>query len=350
MLSHTKRFQTTGTNALHLLQSWKATSSSKKPIEFEITNSLAKPSIPALGFGTWGVNHFSNDIMAQSVDIALKMGYTHLDCARVYGNEVEIGHVIADNLRNGTIKREDLFVTSKVFNHEWDKASEALESSLKDLQLDYVDAFLIHWPFQNFPNMTEPKKAYDIEPLYATHKALYELEVPGLTRSLGICNCSVKKMKELMALCDKDKISRPGLLQNEIHPYFQQTKLLQFCQSEDIVLTGFMPLGSPERPARSRRDDDPTVMEDPELHAIAKESGYSVAQVIIRWHLQRGTVCIPKATEEWMIKQNLETLDFVLSDEHMKRIDRLDKHFRYHRGEFLGWREDMEWQELWDYE
>ena len=160
----------------------------------------------------------------------------------------------------------------------------------------------------------------------------------------------MKKMKDLIALSDKAKISRPGILQNEIHPYFQQTKLLEFCNANNVVLTGFMPLGSPERPARSRRDDDPVVMEDPVFKQIAEECGKSVAQVIIRWHLQRGTVCIPKATEEWMIKQNLETLDFELSAEQMDSIDKLDKNFRYHRGEFLGWKENMDWQELWDWE
>merc|ERR1719445_246972 len=323
--------------------------SKPSPAAHTITHSIAKPAMPALGFGTWGVDNFSHDVMAQSVDTALKMGYKHLDCARVYGNEKEIGAVIADNLRAGTIKREALFVTSKVFNHEWDTAAEALEGTLSDLKLDYVDAFLIHWPFQNRPVDTV-KKPYDLDALYATHKRLYTLEQQGLARSLGICNCSSKKMADLIALCDRDGISRPGVLQNEIHPYFQQKALLEFCEKEGVVLTGFMPLGSPERPARSRRDDDPTVMADPVLAAVAKESGYSVAQVIIRWHLQRGTVCIPKATEEWMIKQNLETLDFSLSEEHMQRIDALDKNFRYHRGEFLGWKENMDWQELWDYE
>lgn len=314
-----------------------------------MTHSLAKPAMPALGFGTWGVDNFSHDVMAQSVDTALKMGYRHLDCARVYGNEKEIGAVLSDNLRNGTVKREELFVTSKVFNHEWASAAHALEGSLQDLQLDYVDAFLIHWPFENRPS-DAVKKPYDLQALYATHRRLYALEEQGLARALGMCNCSSKKLADLIALCDRDAISRPGILQNEIHPYFQQKPLLEFCAAHGVVLTGFMPLGSPERPARSRRDDDPTVMADPVLAAVARESGYSVAQVIIRWHLQRGTVCIPKATEEWMIRQNLETLHFTLSDDQMLRIDALDRNFRFHRGEFLAWKEDMQWQELWDWE
>jgi len=343
----------TRTTTLHTTRALSAattTTAKSQPINYEVRHSVSKPAIPALGFGTWGVDNFSHDVMAKSVDVALKTGYRHLDCARVYGNEKEIGAVIADNLKNGTVKREELFVTSKVFNHEWATAPQALESSLKDLQLDYVDAFLIHWPFQNTPNMAGPRIAYQIEPLYATHQTLNAMQVKGLTRSVGICNASIAKVKQLNAMCDRDQAVRPGILQNEIHPYFQQKKQLEFCRKEGIVLTGFMPLGSPERPARSRRDDDPTVMMDPALHAISKSCGYSVAQVIIRWHLQRGTVCIPKATEEWMIRQNLQTLDFTLTEEQMQTIDALDKNFRYHRGEFLTWTDDMEWEELWDYE
>merc|ERR1712129_213834 len=169
---------------------------------------------------------------------------------------------------------------------------------------------------------TTPPKPYNLDELFVAHQTLYEQEVAGLTKSIGICNCSMKKMKELIALSDKAKISRPGILQNEIHPYFQQKQLLEFCNANDIVLTGFMPLGSPERPARSRRDDDPVVMEDAVFKQVAEECGQAVAQVIIRWHLQRGTVCIPKATEDWMIKQNLETLDFELSaDQWLALID-----------------------------
>jgi len=336
--------------AIHHLSSWKASTAQSVRDGFVIESSLQKPTIPALGFGTWGVGEFSNELMAKSVDTALKMGYRHLDCARVYGNEREIGYVIADNIKNGVVRREELFVASKYFNDEWESIGGALESTLKDLQLEYVDSFLTHWPLQNTPNMSTEPLPYDLHRLFAAHSKLFEQEVAGLTKSIGICNCSTKKMSDLIALCDAAQISRPAILQNEIHPYFQQTKLLEFCRENKVVLTGFMPLGSPERPARSRRDDDPVVLKDPVFQEIAEECGHSAAQVIIRWHLQRGTVCIPKATEEWMIRQNLETLDFALDADQMARIDALDKGFRFHRGEFLGWKEMGNWRELWDYE
>ena len=172
----------------------------------------------------------------------------------------------------------------------------------------------------------------------------------GLTKSIGICNMSIKKMTELIVQCEKYKIPKPGNLQIELHPYLQQDKMLQFCEDHDIIVTAAMPLGSPERPPRCRRDDDPEVMNDPELKAIAAESGHSVAQIIIRWHLQRGVVCIPKATEEWMIQENFETLNFRLTYDQMERINAIDKHYRYTRGEVYRWKENQQWQEFWDYE
>eukprot|EP00484_Ammonia_sp_Unknown_P011539 CAMPEP_0197056546 /NCGR_PEP_ID=MMETSP1384-20130603/86839_1 /TAXON_ID=29189 /ORGANISM="Ammonia sp." /LENGTH=379 /DNA_ID=CAMNT_0042490605 /DNA_START=26 /DNA_END=1165 /DNA_ORIENTATION=- len=319
---------------------------------YEIVNSRFKPSIPALGFGTWGCDHFSAEHIAQSVDTALKIGYRHIDCARVYANEKEIGAVLSDHLSSGAVRREDLFITSKLFNNEHappDGAPlRALETTLKDLNLDYVDAFLIHWPFRNSKHT--PPLPFNLETWFFTYKLLHELNLQGLTRSVGICNATVTKMKGLVKLCHRYKISKPGLAQFELHPYLQQDSVLQFCEDEDIIVTGTMPLGSPERPARFRRDDDPEVMDDAELKAIAKEAGCSVAQVIIRWHLQRGTVCIPKATEEWMIMENFNALSFKLSQEHMQRISALDRHYRYARGEVFRWKEHQPWQELFDHE
>ena len=126
--------------------------------------------------------------------------------------------------------------------------------------------------------------------------------------------------------------------------------MVQFCKDHDIVVTAAMPLGSPERPPRFRREDDPVIMDDRELKAIAAECGYSVAQIIIRWHLQRGIVAIPKGTEEWMIQENFETLNFKLTMEQMERINAVDRHFRFGRGEVMFWRENQKWEELFDYE
>ena len=151
---------------------------------YEIVNSVHKPTMPALGFGTWGCNHFSHDILARSVDDALRIGYRHLDCARVYENEKEIGAVIKDHLDKGTCSREELFITSKLFNHEhappMDAPQRALESTLKDLGVDYVDSFLIHWPFRNKPGTTDPPPVpFDKSQYFTTFKALHDLEAQG---------------------------------------------------------------------------------------------------------------------------------------------------------------------------
>ena len=319
---------------------------------YEIVNSRKKPSMPALGFGTWGCEKFSAELLARSVDTALKIGYRHLDCARVYANEKEIGNVIKDHLENGTFTRDELFITTKLFNNEHappDGAPlRALETSLKDLNLDYIDGYLIHWPFRN--SIYTPPVPFNIDQYFFTYKLMHELNLQGLTRSVGICNATITKMKGLIALCEKYKIPKPGINQIELHPYLQQDNVLQYCEDNDIIVTAAMPLGSPERPDRFRRDDDPVIMEDPVLNEIAKETGYSVAQVIIRWHLQRGVVCIPKGTEDWMIQENFDTLNFKLSHEHMERINALDKHFRFARAEVFRWKENQTWQELFDYE
>eukprot|EP01083_Nonionella_stella_P099655 280194_1 len=319
---------------------------------YELVHAKQKPSIPALGFGTWGADHFSSELLAKSVDSALSVGYRHLDCARVYANEKEIGAVISNHLSNDTFERHELFVTSKLFNNEHappDGAPlRALETTLKNLNLDYLDCFLIHWPFRN--SIHTPPLPFNMDQWFFTYKLMHELMLQGLTRSIGVCNASVHKMKGLIALCKKYKVAKPSNLQLELHPYLQQNQVLQFCEDEDIIVTAAMPLASAERPARFRRDDDPVLLQDPEVARIAQETGYSAAQVIIRWHLQRGTVVIPKATEEWMIRENFETLNMKLGHEHMERINALDRHFRYARGENMRWRENQPWEEMFDYE
>ena len=150
---------------------------------YEIVNSKKKPAMPCLGFGTWGADHFNNELIAQSVDHALRIGYRHLDCARVHANEKQIGAVIQDHLEKGTCSREELFVTSKLFNNEHappDGAPlRALETTLKDLKIDYLDCFLIHWPFRN--SIHHPPLPFNAETLFFTFKLLRELEVQGMT-------------------------------------------------------------------------------------------------------------------------------------------------------------------------
>ena len=223
---------------------------------YELINSpRTKPSIPVLGFGTMGYDHFSADQIAQAVDIALKTGYRHIDCARLHTNEKEIGAVITDHLVNGTCTREELFITSKLFNNEHappDGAPlRALEMTLKDLNLSYIDLFSVHWPFRN--SIHSPPLPFNLETWFFTYKLMSELNMQGLAKSVGVCNASLTKMKGLINLCQKYKVSKPANLQIELHPYLQQEEVLQFAEDHDIIVTAAMPLGSPERSKWYRR-------------------------------------------------------------------------------------------------
>ena len=317
-----------------------------------LKNSRGKISMPAFGFGTWGCEHFDNDTIAKAVEHALKVGYRHFDCARVYKNEKEIGEVFKDAISNGVCKREDLFITSKLYNNEHAPPdggpTYALEDTLKNLQMDYVDAFLIHWPFRNVQNL--PPLPFSAEMWSYTLKLMHELSMKGLTNSVGVCNATVTKLTEMHAFLRGAGFKPPAINQVELHPYLQQPKLIEYCNENNIVVTAAMPLGSPERPARFKRDDDPVVMNDPVISEIAKEVGCSPVQVIIRWHLQRGIVVIPKATENWMIEENFKTLKLSLTQEQMDRMESIDKHFRFARGEVFRWSENQKWETMWDYE
>ena len=249
-----------------------------------MTHSRYRPIIPAFGFGTWGVDHFSNETMARSVEHALKVGYRHFDCARVYKNEKELGEVFKDAFDNGVCKREDLFITSKLFNDSHAPPDGgpkyALEDTLKNLQMEYVDSFLIHWPFRNHAKL--PPLPYDPQTWTMTYKLMHEHgQLQGLTKSIGICNATIAKMLDMLTLLGETNLQPPSINQIELHPYLQQPKVLQFCNEVGIIVTAAMPLGSPERPARFKRDDDPVPMDDPVIKEIAKEIGASVAQVSI---------------------------------------------------------------------
>ena len=329
-----------------------------------LKNSSTKMCMPALGFGTWGCDHFDNDTIARSVEHALKVGYRHFDCARVYANEKELGQVFKDAFDNGICKREDVFITSKLFNHEHappdDIPLQVLEDSLKNLQLDYLDGWLIHWPFRNLvgSNMND-RIAYNGESWTHTLKLMYDCELKGLTKSVGVCNATITKLTEMIDYLkkvleynndDKNGLKAPAIHQVEIHPYFQQDKLIDFCNVNDIIVTAALPLGSPERPARCRRDDDPIVLNDSVIGEISKEIGCSPAQVIIRWHLQRGIVVIPKATENWMIEENFNSLKLSLTSQQMDRISKIDRNFRLSRAEMFSWYQNQKWETMWDYQ
>jgi len=306
--------------------------------------------MPALGLGTWKSD--PGEVYA-AVREAIKIGYRHIDCAVIYGNEAEIGQAFSDAFSNGDVKREDLWVTSKLWNnaHLKDDVRPALEQTLKDLQLNYLDLYLIHWPVALKPGVVFPGSADDFLslaeiPTAVTWSAMEECAKAGLTRHIGVSNFSVKKITELLAVC---KI-RPEVNQIELHPFLQQNQMAEYCIDENIVLTAYSPLGSTDRPAQFKAPDEPSLFINPTIAAIAKSKGVSPAQVLIRWAIQRGTSVIPKSVNPGRMKQNLDAASMELSDEEMKKLAKLDFNSRYVVGAFwnapeLGYTVETLWDE-----
>lgn len=292
-------------------------------------------SFHAIGLGTWKAN---GKEVKKAVKDALYAGYRHIDTAAVYGNEEEVGEALKEVFEEGNILREDVFVTSKLWNDSHQKAYviPALETSLKKLQLDYLDLYLIHWPVAFKPGVGFPEKPdnyFSLEevPIIETWKELENAKNDGLVRHIGVSNFSTTKLKDLVS---KATI-KPEMNQVELHPLLQQDGLLEYCRSEGILVTGFSPLGSGDRSQQMKADEEPNLMKIPEIVAIAKKNMCSAAQVLIGWQTQRGTAVIPKSTTKANIIDNFQAASIELDEKDIKTIKSLDKHYRFITGKFF---------------
>jgi alcohol dehydrogenase (NADP+) len=306
--------------------------------------------IPSIGLGTFGSDSVNHETVAATVRKAIYAGYRHIDCASVYGNEKNIGHVLAEIFKSGFLKREELWITSKVWNDMHDKVAESCRQSLKDLQLDYLDLYLVHWPFPNFhpphcdvTSRSPNAKPYVHENYMRTWRQMEKLVEDGLVKNIGTSNMTVPKLKLLL----KDAKIKPACNEMELHPHFQQPKLFEFCLENGIQPIAYCPLGSPGRPERDRTPEDTVDLEDKVILSIANRLKVSPAQVAIKWAIQRGQIPIPFSVNHFF--ENLEAaVNVQLTENDMKEISKIDRNCRLIKGQVFLWKENQTWEDLWD--
>lgn len=307
-----------------------------------MTTSLPLSSgaqLPSVGFGFWKVDQPETAAVARQ---AIETGYRHLDCACDYGNEAEVGQGIARAIADGLCRREDLWVTSKLWNtyHAASHVRPACERSLKDLGLEQLDLYLIHFPIaQTFvpfeqryppgwffdPAVPNPKMSEIAVPISETWRAMEQLVDDGLVKHIGICNFGTSLLRDLLSYAR----IRPAVLQVESHPYLTQDILLRYCQQEKIAYTAFSPLGAQSYFRLGMALPSESVLEHPVVKTIATTHQRTPAQVVLRWGVQRGTSVIPKTSNADRMKENLDIFDFRLSDSEMQSVSDLNQNRRF---------------------
>lgn len=257
-----------------------------------LTNGI---EMPLLGLGVYKMTEREETL--QAIDKALKVGYRAIDTASLYGNEVEVGEAI----RNSGIEREEIFVTTKVWNSDqgYDATLRAFEVSLKKLNLDYLDLYLTHWAVP--------------ETFEETYRAIERLYDEKLIRATGVSNHHEHHLEKLLTNANV----APMVNQVELHPYLQQDALLAFCREHQIAVTAWSPLG------RGGVLNDPTILE------ISQEVGKTAAQVVLRWHLQNDTIIIPKSVTHSRIEENAQLFDFELTPVQMEKLHALNRNHRF---------------------
>lgn len=278
--------------------------------------------MPVLGLGTWRAEP---GVVGAAVEHALMTaGYTHIDGAAIYGNESEIGETYKKVFSSGQVKREDVFITSKLWNtnHHPDHVEAACRKTLQDLQLEYLDLYLVHWGIAfAHSDVLEPVRDGEVETenvsLQETWQAMEQLVEKGLVKSIGVSNYTAPMILDLLHYA---KI-KPVINQIEIHPYNSQQEIVAFCQKHDIQITAYSPLGS--------HGEGEKPLTDPVVTEIAQVHGKTPAQVLIRWAVQRGLTVIPKSTKPERIDENGSIFDFELSDEEMSNVNDLNRNHRY---------------------
>jgi D-xylose reductase len=296
-------------------------------------------AMPPVGLGLWKIDPAD---AASTVVSALELGYRHLDAACDYANEAQVGDGIQRAIQLGVCQRDQMWVTSKLWNtyHRPEHVRHALERSLRDLKLDYLDLYLIHFPiplrFVPFelryppgwlfdPENAQPCMQPDSVAVADTWGAMEELVRSGLCRYIGVSNFGVALIRDLLSYAG----IRPAVLQVESHPYLVQPKLLRYCEQENIAFTAFSPLGAGSYVGLGMAAPDESVLNEPLIGQIAKKHQKSPAQIVLRWGVQRGTSVIPKTSRIERLRENISIFDFQLDNQDMDRISSLDRNRRF---------------------
>ena len=300
---------------------------------------LASGAMPAVGLGVWKADQAT---LPSLIGSAIEAGYRHFDCACDYGNEVEVGEGLKQAFTRGACVRDDVWVTSKLWNtyHAPEHVRLACERSLKDLRLDVLDLYLMHFPIaQKFvpfetryppewvfdPDAAQPRMEFADVPLADTWRAMEGLVRDGLVRNIGVCNFNSALLRDLLSAAEIP----PAMLQVEMHPYLTQSKLLRMCRELDIAVTAFSPLGASSYFSLGMADENEAVLLEPAILDMATRYNKTPAQVVLRWGVQRGTAIVPKTSRVERLAENIALFDFELSTDDIAAIDALNRNRRF---------------------
>ncbi|MCR4684226.1 MAG: aldo/keto reductase [Lachnospiraceae bacterium] len=309
-------------------------------------------TMPAVGLGTFGSDKYTPDQISAAVKGAIRVGYRMLDCASVYQNEDRIGNVLSALFSEDTVTREELFITSKVWNDQHREVEKACRKSLADLKLSYIDLYFVHWPFPNYhapgcdgDSRNPDSKPFSVDEFMDTWRQLEKLYDLGLVKAIGMSNMTIAKLEQVLPLCR----IMPAALEMECHPSFQQEELFAYAIKHRIRPIGFCPIGSPSRPERDRCADDIVDTQLPEVVSVAENHNIHPALVCIKWAVQRGLCTIPFSVKEPQYLSNLKcTTEDPLTDAEMELLKKADKNCRLVKGQVFLWPGATDWTQLWE--
>lgn len=288
--------------------------------------------MPMVGLGTSGI---PADKAYDVVRDAISIGYRHIDCSPIYKNEAEVGQAINDAIDDGDVTREELWITSKLWNseHRYNDVEPACEKSLETMGLEYFDLYLIHWPIAvergvEWAQNEEEYLAEEEAPIEDTWTGMEDCMAEGMTKHIGVSNFNINKLKIILEEC----MDPPEVNQCEWHPYLPQQTLYDFCKLNKIKMVAYAPLGSPGRSEAYRKPNDPDLLSDPAITTIAEKHGITEAQACLAYGLTRKMAVIPRSTNSDRLKENLEAAELKLDREDLRSLIILPK-FRYFKGD-----------------